>query len=166
MLNRGQQALSEAQRYPQDLDGIVAGDLRNDRILLNADFVESWRTTHPANGPSFPASKRAMLSKAVLAACDNRMGWQTESSATQESARLIPTHYFASQARTRHRASQTQKPAWSKPCMTAHCAKQTESGCFQAGRVEVKLDEVHISSRRQSRCVLNLDRLGVRRGQL
>jgi feruloyl esterase len=70
----GQQALSEAQRYPQDFDGIVAGDPGNDRILLNADFVESWLTTHPANGPSFPASKLAMLSKAVLAACDKQDG--------------------------------------------------------------------------------------------
>jgi feruloyl esterase len=68
----GQQALSEAQRYPQDFDGIVAGDPGNDRILLNADFVASWLVTHPANGPSFPASKLAMLSKAVLAACDKQ----------------------------------------------------------------------------------------------
>jgi feruloyl esterase len=70
----GQQALSEAQRYPQDFDGIVAGDPGNDRILLNADFMESWLVTHPANGPSFPASKLAMLSKAVLAACDKQDG--------------------------------------------------------------------------------------------
>jgi len=70
----GQQALSEAQRYPEDFDGIVAGDPGNDRILLNADFVESWLVTHPASGPSFPASKLAMLSKAVLAACDKRDG--------------------------------------------------------------------------------------------
>ena len=70
----GQQALSEAQRYPQDFDGIVAGDPGNDRILLNADFVESWLVTHPANGPSFPASKLPMLSKAVLAACDKQDG--------------------------------------------------------------------------------------------
>ncbi len=70
----GQQALSEAQRYPQDFDGIVAGDPGNDRILLNADFVESWLVTHPANAPSFPASKLPMLSKAVLAACDKQDG--------------------------------------------------------------------------------------------
>ena len=70
----GQQALSEAQRYPQDFDGIVAGDPGNDRVLLNADFMESWLVTHPANGPSFPASKLAMLSKAVLAACDKQDG--------------------------------------------------------------------------------------------
>jgi feruloyl esterase len=70
----GQQALSEAQRYPQDFDGIVAGDPGNDRILLNADFMESWLVTHPADGPSFPAAKLPMLSKAVLAACDKQDG--------------------------------------------------------------------------------------------
>jgi len=70
----GQQALSEAQRYPKDFDGIVAGDPGNDRILLNADFLESWLVTHPADGPSFPSSKLALLSQAVIAACDKQDG--------------------------------------------------------------------------------------------
>ncbi len=70
----GQQALSEAQRYPQDFDGIVAGDPGNDRILLNADFVESWLVTHPVNGPAFPAAKLAFLSSAVVAVCDKQDG--------------------------------------------------------------------------------------------
>ncbi len=70
----GQQALSEAQRYPQDFDGIVAGDPGNDRTLLNADFVESWLVTHPTSAPAFPVSKLALLSKAVTAACDRLDG--------------------------------------------------------------------------------------------
>jgi len=70
----GQQALSEAQRYPKDFDGIVAGDPGNDRILLNADFVESWRVTHPTNGAAFPASKLALLSNAATAACGKQDG--------------------------------------------------------------------------------------------
>ncbi len=70
----GQQALSEAQRYPKYFDGIVAGDPGNDRILLNADFVESWLTTHPANQPAFPAAKLALLSHAAMAACDKQDG--------------------------------------------------------------------------------------------
>ena len=37
----GQQALSEAQRYPGDYDGIIAGDPGNDRIHLNAGFLWS-----------------------------------------------------------------------------------------------------------------------------
>jgi feruloyl esterase len=70
----GQQALSEAQRYPRDFDGIVAGDPGNDRILLNADFVESWLTTHPADGAVFPAAKLPLVNKAVIAACDKDDG--------------------------------------------------------------------------------------------
>ena len=70
----GQQGLSEAQRYPDDFDGIVAGDPGNDRILLNADFVESWLTTHPKDAPAFPVAKLALLNKAAVAACDKQDG--------------------------------------------------------------------------------------------
>jgi feruloyl esterase len=70
----GQQALSEAQRYPDDFDGIIAGDPGNDRILLNADFVESWRATHPDGGTKFDVRKLAALNKASIAACDKDDG--------------------------------------------------------------------------------------------
>ncbi len=70
----GEQALSEAQRYPKNFDGIVAGDPGNDRILLNADFVESWRVTHPAIGAAFPLSKLPLLHHAVTAACGKEDG--------------------------------------------------------------------------------------------
>lgn len=70
----GQQALSEAQRYPEDFDGIVSGDPGNDRILLNADFVESWLITHPENAPAFLVSKLPLLHHAAVAACGNQNG--------------------------------------------------------------------------------------------
>ena len=70
----GQQGLSEAQRYPDDFDGIIAGDPGNDRILLNADFVESWRVTHPDGGPKFDVRKLIALNKASIAACDEDDG--------------------------------------------------------------------------------------------
>ena len=70
----GQQALSEAQRYPDDFDGIIAGDPGSDRILLNADFVESWRATHPDAGPKFDVRKLAALNKASIASCDKDDG--------------------------------------------------------------------------------------------
>ena len=46
----GQQALSEAQRYPADYDGIVAGDPGNNRINLIYGFLWSWLATHDADG--------------------------------------------------------------------------------------------------------------------
>ena len=70
----GQQALSEAQRYPRDFDGISAGDPGNDRILLNADFVESWKIAHPAGATPFPQSKLKLLHQRVMEACDAQDG--------------------------------------------------------------------------------------------
>jgi feruloyl esterase len=71
--NGGRQALMEAQRYPEDFDGIVAGDpslgalgyvrraLMYQFMLQSADRV-------------LPAAKLDVLSKAVLAACDTSDG--------------------------------------------------------------------------------------------
>ncbi|HUB78584.1 MAG TPA: tannase/feruloyl esterase family alpha/beta hydrolase [Bryobacteraceae bacterium] len=61
----GHQALMEAQRYPDDYDGIVAGDPGNNRIRLNAGFLWSWLAAK-----DFPAAKLPMLNRAVVEACD------------------------------------------------------------------------------------------------
>jgi len=49
----GQQALSEAQRYPGDYDGIVAGDPGNDRTRLNVGFLWSWLALNQTRRRSF-----------------------------------------------------------------------------------------------------------------
>lgn len=46
----GEQALSEAQRYPEDYDGIVAGVPANNRTLLHAYFLWNYQATHTADG--------------------------------------------------------------------------------------------------------------------
>ena len=67
----GQQALSEAQRYPGDYDGIVAGDPANNRIRQTFGFLSSWIATHDADGKSIiPPAKLALLTRSAVAACD------------------------------------------------------------------------------------------------
>ncbi len=71
----GHQALSEAQRYPDDYDGIVAGAPANDRIRQTFGFLASWLATHTADGtPLLTQPKLALLSKSAVAACDGNDG--------------------------------------------------------------------------------------------
>ncbi len=66
----GRQALMEAQRYPEDFDGIIAGAPANNSTQLCA-----WRIAVEAKILQSPASvvppaKLVLLNRAVLAACD------------------------------------------------------------------------------------------------
>ena len=66
----GQQALTEAQRFPSDYDGIVAGAPGINRVRLNVGFLWNWRALHDGGADLLPTSKLPMLHRAVLAACD------------------------------------------------------------------------------------------------
>jgi feruloyl esterase len=61
----GHQALMEAQRFPTDYDGIVAGDPGNNRIRLNIGFLWSWLAAK-----DLPASKLPLINRAATEACD------------------------------------------------------------------------------------------------
>jgi feruloyl esterase len=66
----GQQALSEAQRFPDDYDGIVAGDPANNRIHLIADFLWAYTALYKDNASPLPASKLPIITKAAVEMCD------------------------------------------------------------------------------------------------
>jgi feruloyl esterase len=66
----GQQALSEAQRFPDDYDGIVAGDPGNDRVHLITGFLWSWEAIHKDAADPLPSAKLPMIAKAAMEACD------------------------------------------------------------------------------------------------
>jgi len=68
--NGGRQALVEAQRYPADYDGILAGAPANDITHLIAGFA--WNEQALASGPGayIPAKKMQALEAATVAACD------------------------------------------------------------------------------------------------
>jgi feruloyl esterase len=65
----GQQALSEAQLYPADYDGIAAGAPVINRTRLHAAFVWSMQAAQNTPGGVLGHDKLMLLKKAVVAAC-------------------------------------------------------------------------------------------------
>ena len=66
----GRQGLMEAQRFPADYDGIIAGAPANPQTRLNSwnVYVGQAALKDPAN--TIPSSKYPMIHRAVLNACD------------------------------------------------------------------------------------------------
>jgi tannase/feruloyl esterase len=71
--NGGRQGLMEAQRYPADYDGIVAGAPAAAFTSFLADFT--WNTQAMSDpAAQVPLAKLPALERAVIAACDARDG--------------------------------------------------------------------------------------------
>ncbi|MFN7948808.1 MAG: tannase/feruloyl esterase family alpha/beta hydrolase [Blastocatellia bacterium] len=72
--NGGRQALMEAQRYPEDYDGIIAGAPASDwtRLMLHGVFIEQIMLKDAAS--YLPAGKMKALEAATLASCDEMDG--------------------------------------------------------------------------------------------
>ena len=68
--NGGRQALMEAQRYPGDYNGIVAGAPANFWTHLLADAAWNMKATLNTPADYIPASKLPAIQAAALAACD------------------------------------------------------------------------------------------------
>lgn len=74
----GREGLMEAQRYPTDFDGIVAGAPAYDFTDISASFIKNLQAVFPAPGGLahgvVTPENLALLSAAVLAECDARDG--------------------------------------------------------------------------------------------
>ena len=72
----GQQALMEAQRYPTDFEGIIAGDPGNNRTHLNAGFLWQFVKNHRSGDLSVivPPEKLSAITDAVVKECHGRDG--------------------------------------------------------------------------------------------
>jgi hypothetical protein len=71
--NGGRQGLMEAQRYPADYDGIVAGAPAAAWTTFLADFV--WNAQAMSDPAAYiPPAKLSTIERAVVAACDARDG--------------------------------------------------------------------------------------------
>lgn len=70
----GRQAITEAQRYPDDFEGIVAGASAWDGMRMHAVRVAVSQIVNSNPDGVIPSSKFPMIHKAVLDACDTLDG--------------------------------------------------------------------------------------------
>jgi feruloyl esterase len=70
----GRQGLKEAQRFPADFDGIVAGAPANNWTHLMAQSLWVAQAVHKDEASDIPPTKYALIHNAVLQACDARDG--------------------------------------------------------------------------------------------
>ena len=72
--NGGRQALMEAQRYPNDFDGIIAGAPAAIQAPLNGEY-ETWNAVANLDlqgNPILPAEKLTLIHSSALADCDGK----------------------------------------------------------------------------------------------
>ena len=66
----GREALMAAQRFPEDFDGILAGNPGNDWSHWAASLVWDEQTQLADSSGAIPVTKRALIQNAVIGACD------------------------------------------------------------------------------------------------
>lgn len=70
----GQQALGSAQRYPNDFDGILAGDPGNNRTHVASYFLWNYAALNASTASKLSAGQWNMVTRAVLGACAGKDG--------------------------------------------------------------------------------------------
>jgi feruloyl esterase len=67
----GREALMEAERYPEDFDGVVAGAPANNWTNHFSGFVWNEISLHAKPESNIPVERLGIIEKAALAACDS-----------------------------------------------------------------------------------------------
>ncbi len=70
----GEQALMEAQRFPDDYDGIAGGAPGHNRTGVHTSILWNYAVAHRDEAAGIPAGKLSLLTNAVVAACDAKDG--------------------------------------------------------------------------------------------
>jgi feruloyl esterase len=70
----GQNALMEAQRFPDDYNGIIAGAAAFNRTHLHMGALALWQHTHSPPGGFILPGQMTLINKAVLAQCAGQDG--------------------------------------------------------------------------------------------
>jgi feruloyl esterase len=70
----GQNALMEAQRFPDDYDGILAGAPAFNRTHLHMGAITLWQDTHASPGRLIQPGQMTLINQAVLKQCVGRDG--------------------------------------------------------------------------------------------
>ena len=70
----GQNALMEAQRFPEDYNGILAGAPAFNRTHLHTAAIFGWQNTRATPGRFIQPGQMTLVNKAVLAACAGQDG--------------------------------------------------------------------------------------------
>jgi feruloyl esterase len=70
----GQNALMEAQRFPDDYDGILAGAAAFNRTHLHMAGLSAWQDTHATPGSFIQTGQMTLINQAVLAQCVGQDG--------------------------------------------------------------------------------------------
>jgi feruloyl esterase len=70
----GQNALMEAQRFPNDYDGILAGAAAFNRTHLHMAGLAGWQNTHASPGRFIQAGQMTLINQAVIKQCVGQDG--------------------------------------------------------------------------------------------
>ncbi|MEJ0075490.1 MAG: tannase/feruloyl esterase family alpha/beta hydrolase [Alphaproteobacteria bacterium] len=73
----GQNALMEAQRFPEDYNGVLAGAAAFNRTHLHMAGLASWQNTHKTPGRFIQPGQMTLINNAVLAQCVGQDGGVT-----------------------------------------------------------------------------------------